>query len=164
MWSVCKSYLFLIILSVLSSCQPAAEATEAEANIDGGGAIADIIRNPVSVDNTVDTNLVAAFTFEEDIHNFGEIDQGGIAKHTFKFVNTGKVPLIISDVRSTCGCTVADYPKEAIAPGASGEIPVTFDTKKKSGRQSKPITITANTYPGKSVLYLEGVVRVQNDS
>ena len=96
--------------------------------------------------------------FEEKAFDFGEVDAGAVLKHTFSFTNTGAVPLIIGDVRSTCGCTVADWPRHPILPGKVGKIPVSFDTKNKNGRQSKPITITANTYPNKTVIYMNGRV------
>ena len=56
-------------------------------------------------------------TFEEVAYNFGTVKEGDIVNHTFDFVNTGNVPLLITNAKSTCGCTVPDWPKEAIAPG-----------------------------------------------
>ena len=135
--------------------QEAAAATE-EAKI------ADIIRNPVSADQEVDQSLVAIITFEEEVFEFGEVDEGAVIEHRFRFTNTGAVPLVISDVRSTCGCTVADWPKDLIDPGATGEIEVRFNTQNKKGGQEKPVTITANTFPAKTQVYLRGKVRPVN--
>jgi len=120
---------------------------------------ADIIRNPVTAsEQVVDTSELARLVFAEEVFDFGEVDAGAVVNHTFTFTNAGKVPLVISDVRSTCGCTVAEWPKMPISPGQQGAIPVRFDTKNKAGVQGKPITITANTYPAKIVIYLNGKV------
>lgn len=118
----------------------------------------EIIRNPVSADGSNDTINVAKMEFEEYSHNFGVVNEGDKARHVFKFKNTGKVALLIADARSTCGCTVPSYPKTPIAPGASGEIKVVFDTKSKAGKQSKPVSITANTYPKITTIYMNGTV------
>jgi len=119
---------------------------------------ADIIRNPVSAQATGDPDKVAAITFEQARFHFGEVFEGDIVDHTFTFTNTGAVPLLISDARSTCGCTVPQWPERPIAPGESGSIHVRFDTQNKTASQSKPITITANTVPAQTRIYLDGVV------
>jgi hypothetical protein len=81
-----------------------------------------------------------------------------VVEHTFAFTNTGKKPLLISNARSTCGCTVPDWPKEPIMPGKSGVIQVRFNTENKAKEQVKPVTITANTYPATNKVYLQGFV------
>ncbi len=123
------------------------------------GPNASIIRNPVQADQPTDSSEAAQLTFEQTIFDFGEVQEGAIVEHTFSFVNTGAVPLLISDARSTCGCTVPEWPKEAIAPGEEGVINVRFDTNQKKNQQSKPITITANTLPAQTRIYLRGFVR-----
>lgn len=124
---------------------------------------ATIIRNPISADSQEDTINVAKFEFEALGYNFGEVEEGEIVTHTYRFRNVGKVPMVISDARSTCGCTIPDWPKEPIEPGASGQISVRFNTKGKTNAQRKPIYITANTYPVRSELYLEGFVKSEKD-
>ena len=96
--------------------------------------------------------------FDEKRYNFGTVDEGAIIRHDFKFTNEGKLPLLISKAKSTCGCTVPEWPEEPIAPGESGTISVRFDTKNKTGKQGKPITIIANTYPKDTYLQLQGFV------
>ncbi len=125
---------------------------------DGKITNADIIRNPVSADKPTDTVNVAKLTFDRTAVDFGTIRQGEVVKETYRFTNTGRIPLVISDARSTCGCTVPDWPKTPIAPGAEGEISVRFDSENREGRQGKPVTITANTYPSATTLYLNGTV------
>jgi hypothetical protein len=99
-----------------------------------------------------------AIVFSEDTHNFGEAAQGEFVKHTFKFKNTGDADLVLSNVKASCGCTVPEWPREAIKPGGSGEIQVTFSTAGKSGFQKKAVTIMANTEPQTKIIYIEGNV------
>lgn len=121
--------------------------------------VASIIRNPVSAVDAVDPNFVPKMTFEgETTFDFGSVKEGAIVEHTFKFKNTGEVPLLIGDARSTCGCTVPSYPQEYIQPGKGGEIKVVFDTKNLSGSQTKPITLVSNTYPRDTKLFIKGNV------
>lgn len=121
-------------------------------------ANADIIRNPVAADGTMDTVNVAKLSFEIEKYDFGKVNEGEIVYHVFEFENVGKVPLLIRDVRSTCGCTVPEWPETPVAPGERGSISVKFDTTNKYSEQSKPIIITANTYPATTRVYLYGYV------
>lgn len=118
-----------------------------------------IIRSPVSATEPRDTVNVPRITFEEASFDFGEVAEGETVEHTYKFTNTGKAPLLISGARSTCGCTVPEWPEEPIAPGEGGEITVRFNTMNKRNKQTKPITIVANTYPANQRIYLTGFVR-----
>lgn len=86
----------------------------------------------------------AEITFKESSHDFGDIVQGSSVTHVFEFKNTGKAPLVISNVSVTCGCTTPQWPREPILPGKKGTITATFNSTGKSGKQNKPITITSN--------------------
>lgn len=119
---------------------------------------AGIIRNPISADGMNDTVNVAKIVFDEVNYNFGTVVEGDVVNKTFTFTNVGKVPLLIRDARSTCGCTVADYPKTPIAPGESSTIAVNFNTAKKRNQQKKVVTLTANTYPAETKVELNGFV------
>jgi len=83
-------------------------------------------------------------TFEQTSHNFGDINQGQQVTYTFKFKNTGKAPVIISNCLVTCGCTVPNWPKDPILPGKKGEIVANFNSAGKSGMQNKVITVQTN--------------------
>lgn len=96
--------------------------------------------------------------FEETVHDFGKLKQGDVAEHSFKFTNTGKEPLIIENAQGSCGCTVPSYPKEPVAPGASGEIQVKFNSAGKSNAQQKTVTLTANTEPIQTILTIKAFV------
>lgn len=88
----------------------------------------------------------AVITFESSVIDFGNVQEGTKPIRTFKFTNTGTAPLVISSIKGQCGCTtIADsWPKEAIAPGASGEFQVSYDTQARVGQFDKKIIITSN--------------------
>lgn len=123
------------------------------------GPVSSIIRNPATANKPMDTINVAKISFEEKEYNFGEVAEGEEVVHFFRFTNTGKAPLLISDARSSCGCTVPSYPKEAIPPGKGGELKVVFNTLGKPEAQRKEVTITANTYPSQTRIELVGYVK-----
>jgi hypothetical protein len=97
--------------------------------------------------------------YDGERFDFGVADEGEVVKHTFKFTNVGKDPLLINNAKGSCGCTVPTWPKEAIPPGGIGEIRVEFNTKGKPGMQSKRVTVTANTNPTETFLEIKGEVR-----
>jgi hypothetical protein len=77
--------------------------------------------------------------------NLGKINQGQKLQVSFRFKNSGKNPLVIQAVNPSCGCTVADFPKEPIAPGQESQITGSFDSNGRSGLQHKELTVIANT-------------------
>ena len=100
----------------------------------------------------------AAMAFDKTLHDFGTIKEGETVQTTFTFTNTGKTDLIIVDARGSCGCTVPKYPKNTpIAPGASGEILVSFDSNNKPNMQQKTVTISANTSSGRETLRIKAM-------
>lgn len=158
-----KFWIIGIVLSLLTiACQKKTSSDKRIEEINTEGGVSDLIRNPVSADGLVDSTNVAKMTFLETEFDFGEVKEGEVVEHVFHFTNNGKVPLIISDARSTCGCTVPEWSKEPIPPGEKSEIRVHFNSTNKSGQQNKPITITANTYPAETVVHLKGLVREKN--
>lgn len=97
--------------------------------------------------------------YENSDFEFSTVDEGEIVKHIYKFKNTGDVPLVISNCKGSCGCTVPTWPKEPIPPGGDGEIKVEFNSKGKPGPQRKQVTVTANTTPTETFLVIRGDVR-----
>ena len=93
---------------------------------------------------TKTTTAGPVMTFAETKHDFGNIKQGDIVEHVFKFKNTGTAPLVIKQVDVTCGCTTPEWPKEPIAPGKSGTIKAVFNSAGKMGQQNKVITVQSN--------------------
>mgnify|MGYP003624701876 CR=1 FL=1 len=97
--------------------------------------------------------------FSSKIHDFGTLkEEKGKQLYSFEFVNKGTSPIIIKNVRSSCGCTSPDWSKAPVAPGQKGFIKVTFDPKNRPGPFNKSITITANTNPTISILRIKGAV------
>ena len=97
--------------------------------------------------------------FKENEHNFGEIVQGEIITHAYKFSNTGGADLIISDVKTSCGCTASEFPKDPIKPGKTGVIKLTFDSRGRMGYQNKTATIETNTIPNKVFIRLKATIK-----
>ncbi|GGB19772.1 MULTISPECIES: DUF1573 domain-containing protein [Mucilaginibacter] len=122
--------------------------------------------NGNTADNASKANADSAATaanapvakFEKESHDFGKIKEGDKVSYDFKFTNTGKSPLIITNARATCGCTTPTWPKAPVKPGESGVISVTFNSAGKSGLQDKQITVTANTQPAETMVHLIGEV------
>jgi len=81
--------------------------------------------------------------FEKEVHDYGTIEQGDDGNCVFVFTNNGKEPLILSDVKSSCGCTVPKWPSEPIGPGKSNEIKVKYNTK-RLGKINKTVTVYSN--------------------
>ena len=115
-----KSLTFLFVLFL--SIQVFAQSTEADAEVQTGPTI----------------------TFEEKSHNFGEINQGEKVQYDFVYKNTGSEPLIISNVRTSCGCTAPNWSKEPLPVGESATLKIVFNSAGKRGMQNKIITITSN--------------------
>lgn len=82
--------------------------------------------------------------FPETQHDFGKLKEGKVAEYTFNIVNKGNSVLEIKDVRTSCGCTAALLSSKRIEPGREGTLKVELDTKNRSGKMSRTITITSN--------------------
>ncbi|MBM3159743.1 MAG: DUF1573 domain-containing protein [Bacteroidetes bacterium] len=102
----------------------------------------------------------AKIEFSKETHDYGNIKYDGEPYCSFDFKNTGDLPLIISNAKGSCGCTVPEYSQEPIAPGAKGTIRVKYDTK-RPGPINKTVTITSNAVNvegGISILRIKGEV------
>ncbi|MBP1629548.1 MAG: hypothetical protein H6Q15_441 [Bacteroidetes bacterium] len=127
-------FINILLVSIITLSLSSCKKNESKIN-------ADLIENTTSI------------KFEKELIDFGRLTDGERVTCSFKFVNSGKSDLIISSVSGNCGCTVADYPKEPIAPGAEGQITVTYDSSNSSGmRISKEVSVLANTSPSTTKL------------
>jgi len=113
-------------------------------------------KNGTGVKQEVDPNG-PIMKFEKQTIDYGIIEKGADGMRKFKFTNTGKSPLKISRVKSSCGCTIPTYPKNDIMPGESDYIHVKYNTN-RAGRFSKSVSIYSNTVPDRSVLRIKGEV------
>jgi hypothetical protein len=119
---------------------------------------ADRIEAPAEPASETMMEALPAIAFENDFHDFGEIQEGEVVNYTFTFKNEGEGPLIISNAQGSCGCTVPQWPRQPIAPGASGEIKVSFNSSGRAGKQDKRVTLTTNAVPQTKVLNITSTV------
>lgn len=118
----------------------------------------DLVSNSQEIDGTKGTKH-AEISFDKTEHDFGEVLQGEIVSYTFKFKNTGNSDLLISSHTASCGCTVPNYPKKAIAPGEEGKVTVEFNSAGKKGVQHKTITLATNCEPSAVMLHIKVLVK-----
>ena len=168
----------LMLVSALSfvACQGDAtdareQARESLANSADGtvaptatGAQPSTAPGTMTAENQTPTGPTTTMQFEQTDFDFGSVKEGEKVKHTYKFKNTGSEPLIISSAKGSCGCTVPKWPSEPIAPGATGQIDVEFDSKGKPGKQTKRVTVNANTVPAQTFLNISGNVEKDPNS
>jgi len=143
----CVLFAFIVALCLMSACKQKSE----------GNLSTDLVTSPKSATQT--SNKQAAIKFDKEEHDFGTLLQGEVVSYSFHFTNTGNMPLIISEVGSSCGCTVGDYPREPIAPGKTGDIKVTYNSAGHHGFQSRILTVMSNTNPAKTTLRIKGKVQ-----
>ncbi len=133
---------------------------------DGGGKTSgedsllstDLVHNPASSGADAARELPVLTFTGDTAHAFGTISEGEVVEHSFQFKNAGKAPLLVTGASASCGCTVPDYPREPIAPGASGTLRVSFNSKGKPGHQEKTVTVTSNTARGTQLLNISAEV------
>jgi hypothetical protein len=119
---------------------------------------AGVVSNPNSADGNNSKDALPVISFEKDFHDFGRLTAGEQVTYSFKFRNTGKSLLLISDVSTSCGCTVSSFPKKPIQPGEQATIDVSYDSKGKHGLQNKTVTVFTNTQPPNTILRIQATV------
>ena len=97
-------------------------------------------------------------SFESEVVDYGTIEHNADGNREFKFKNTGKEPLIITNAVGSCGCTVPTWPKEPIKPGATAVLKVKYATD-RVGQFEKTITVTSNAKTASKVLKIKGTVK-----
>jgi len=119
--------------------------------------------NSENVAKAAERDAVAAdfpvITFDKTEHDFGEIVNGTPVETTFTYTNTGKAPLVVTNIKSTCGCTVPKgWSKDPLAPGESSSFTVKFNGK-GANKVSKTVNITANTEKGKEQVKITAFIK-----
>ncbi len=94
--------------------------------------------------------------FKNEVHDFGNVKEGDKAEYEFTFVNTGKKPITIQNVTTTCGCTSPHWSKEPVAPGKKGTVMVSYSTPGRVGPISRQVTVMTDA--GNKVLKISGTV------
>ena len=139
--------LSLACLVVFTSCKENATNKIQDSNI-AAAAIRDASASKFPV-----------ITFEENEHDFGEIVSRTPVETIFKYKNTGEAPLVITNIKSTCGCTVPqDWSKSPLAPGETGQFKVKFNGS-GSNKITKTITVMANTESGSETVKIMAFVK-----
>tara|TARA_R110002012_G_scaffold319389_2_gene539668 strand:+ start:56271 stop:56852 length:582 start_codon:yes stop_codon:yes gene_type:complete len=134
-------------LIAFTSCKEDATQKIDEANVEA------------AADRDAQATNFPVLTFEETEHDFGEIEAKANVETVFKYKNTGNSPLVITDIKSSCGCTVPqDWSKEPLAPGEGGEFTVKFNGS-GSNKVTKTVTVTANTEKGKETVKISAFVK-----
>jgi len=152
-----KKYIFAVLVLGLAACGQ----NPTEEKKDGKNLLsADLVSNPRSANGT-DTgamSMMPTMDFKDTFHNFGSVREGEIMNYDFEFVNHGKEPLIVTNAKGSCGCTIADYPHEPVQPGKGGTISVSFNSEGKTGHQEKSVTVSTNSNRGMHMLNIKAEV------
>ena len=120
---------------------------------------ANIIENPSTANDPDAKGKEPTMAFTKMTWDFGTITEGEVVEHEYSFKNTGSKPLLISDVKAECGCTVPVWPREPIMPGQESTIKIQFNSSNKSESINKKFTIFANTTPVKTELHFTAFVK-----
>lgn len=150
-----RLFLFFVMAIGLTlfSCNPDSENEQEKIS-------SDLVNNPNTASGKSDQSILPVFQFEETEHNFGKILEGETVAYNFKFKNIGKSDMIITEVSTSCGCTVPSFSKTPIPPGKEGVIRIAFNSQGRRGFQSKNILVVANTQPNTTVLHIKAQVTV----
>ncbi len=135
-----KNIFTLVLLSLALTLSACHQKNADDADID-------LIHNPHSASGYDSESKMPVISFDSEVHDFGRLSAGESISYSFHFRNIGNADLVITSASATCGCTVADYPKGRIAPGAEGYVTVTFKSAGKSGQQFQEVTIVTNAQP-----------------
>ena len=146
--------LFLLSSMLLISCGQGVKSTDLPGSV---------VENPNSAVGKVTTEGLPVISFEKDFHDFGKLISGEQVTFAFKFKNTGKSLLIISEVSTSCGCTVSTFPRQPIKPGEGATIDVSFDSRGRHGLQAKTISVFTNTQPPTTTLRIQSMVVEPDD-
>ena len=150
-----KNFKRIFILLILSS------AFMTACHNDGQGLSSDLVNNPRSASRS--SGKEPQITFDTTAHDFGKLLQGEKVSYTYHFTNTGNMPLLISRVNTTCGCTVGEFSKEPVKPGDNGTIKVTYDSNGHEGYVGRSLTVVSNTNPSETKLYIKAMVKKPSD-
>lgn len=158
--------------TTLTSCgeESTGEFRKVEGNTENGGSDAKKVEAKKNDKRGKDakpayTGPVTSYTVNEEIHDFGDVDNGSQNPFTFVITNTGDNPLVIEKAKGSCSCTVPKKPEDPIMPGETGEIEVTFKPKpSQAGKDiTQVVTITANTEPRDTKLKIKAKVQPKEE-
>ena len=142
------TFVYVLILSLaLFSCKEKATSKINTSNLE------------IAKERDAVINLGSAIIdFDKREYDFGEVTEGELVEGSFIISNKGKVDLVITNAKATCGCTVPEWPKEAIKPGESAPLKFTFNSRGRVGKQSKSITLQTNSEKVAETIRIKGTV------
>ena len=139
--------VFVLALLPLTSCKEKAAEKINQENVEKAAE-----RDAMSV-------VFPVLSFDKTLHDFGEIQNGTPVETAFTYTNTGKSPLVVTDIKSTCGCTVPQgWSKEPLMPGESSQFTVKFNGK-GANKVSKTVTLTTNTEKGREQVKITAFIK-----
>jgi hypothetical protein len=146
--------LILLLTAAISFAGRAQDAKPATGHEGHSHDTPTITATPAS---NADNPNAPEISFETETIDYGTIKQGEEGTRIFKFKNTGKEPLVISNARGSCGCTVPTWPKEPLMKGQTAELKVHYDTK-RVGAFTKTVTVESNAKTSSKVVTIKGTV------
>jgi len=146
-------FVAFTITLLLTSCGNDPFSKVESEKVDASSKSDAVSENPVG--------LAAEMTFDKTFHDFGTINNGAAQETMFSYKNTGDSPLVVTDIKSTCGCTIPSWSKEALSPGESSQFTVKFNGK-GSNKVSKSVTVFANTKKGKEIVTISAFINNSN--
>ena len=157
-----KKYLFVSTLALATfmfSCNSESSAEEVGTEqttettvVEPSAAAEPAVETAVAIATTI-------LTVDRMEHDFGKIPDTAPVETSFVITNDGDEPLLITNAQGSCGCTVPEYPKDPIPPGESRDMKVSFNPTGKEGVNNKTVTITANTEPATTIIYVKSDVQ-----
>ncbi len=120
----------------------------------------DLVQSPLTANKYADEVPMPKIDIRDDLFDFGEMNQDESVTTHFGLKNIGDAPLLIRSVKGSCGCTIAEWPREPVAVGGDAIISVTFNSEQKEGKQNKTVTLVTNAIPSTKVLTITGTVLV----
>lgn len=139
--------VFVLALLPLTSCKEKAAEKINQENVEKAAE-----RDAMAV-------VFPVLSFDKTLHDFGEIQNGTPVETAFTYTNTGKSPLVVTDIKSTCGCTVPQgWSKEPLMPGESSQFTVKFNGK-GANKVSKTVTLTTNTENGREQVRITAFIK-----
>jgi hypothetical protein len=144
-----KISLILFVLAILpmNSCKENATEKINQDNVEK------------AAERDAQTIVFPTISFDKTLHDFGEIENGTAVETVFSYTNSGRSPLVVTDIKSTCGCTVPQgWSKDPLMPGESSDFSVKFNGK-GANKVSKTITLTTNTEKGREQVRITAFVK-----
>jgi hypothetical protein len=150
-----RNLLLILPIFVILACEQAEPNKEIEATAINGGAT-------TIISDSTSKQPSTTIAFKDSVHNFGTINEGEVVEHEFSFTNTGTHPLVISDAKASCGCTIPEWTKDPVMPGSEGKLKVKYNSTGKEGKINKSISVYANTVPEMTNLKIEVEVKTKD--